>query len=195
MELEIACVAFMVLEWVFVWKTSYPSKEKLTFSQKLLAFWYIFNGIVIHCWLDGMVGLLGLFPPLYEQYGILDSRYPDKDPYVMAVSAVELLIMHPLCLAAFHALLQKKPQFHPLQILVSSLQLMGCLIFTFGEVLMGFKHVVRDGDFSFTPEKIFYFYIFFVLANMLWTFLPSALIYNSVSEIAKSQKSESKKAK
>ncbi|XP_032233045.2 uncharacterized protein LOC5508329 isoform X1 [Nematostella vectensis] len=65
-----------------------------------LAWWAMFNGCIIHCWMDGIVGMFGRGPKwLVIEYGKLDSRYwPTKDSLVMMICAVELLIMGPLCL-------------------------------------------------------------------------------------------------
>eukprot|EP00455_Lapot_gusevi_P013417 TRINITY_DN16528_c0_g1_i2.p1 TRINITY_DN16528_c0_g1~~TRINITY_DN16528_c0_g1_i2.p1 ORF type:complete len:203 (+),score=55.39 TRINITY_DN16528_c0_g1_i2:68-676(+) len=164
--------------------SSLPLKKKLTTSQKWLAFWYLLNGVIIHTFLDGLIGWLALYPPLNQQYANLDSRYPLGINYVMIISIVEMFVMTPLCLLCFHALCQNKSYFHPLQICVCAIQLMGTLVFTFSEVRDNFAHVRANGDFGLSFDAIFYFWIFFVAANILWTVLPAALILNSTKHIS-----------
>jgi len=101
----------------------------------------------------------------------------------MVISALELVVMGPLCLFLYYAIQTNKSFRHPLQILVSTIQATGCIIFTGAEILGGLKHIPSDLDFTFTLDKIVYFWIFFVFANILWTCLPAYLIMRSWKRI------------
>jgi cholestenol delta-isomerase len=125
------------------------------------------------------VGLCGALPPLRKQYEELDSRYRNKDPTVMLVSGVELFLMGPLCLLLVYAILKKKHYRHPLQILVCTLQLMGTIMFAGTEIYTGCHNIPTDFGLTFTPDKLFYFWLLFVVANLVWIVVPLGLIRSS----------------
>ena len=62
---------------------------------------------------------------------------------------------------------------------------MGTIIFTSDEILRNFADVCEEGCFTFTLKNIFYFWIFFVIANPVWVIIP-------ISEIIKAYKNISK---
>eukprot|EP00744_Colponema_vietnamica_P009242 GILI01013163.1.p1 GENE.GILI01013163.1~~GILI01013163.1.p1 ORF type:complete len:195 (+),score=39.51 GILI01013163.1:46-630(+) len=177
-------VSFSIGLFVLVFIASWPSKQpSLPFSQKLLAGWFIFNGVLIHIFLDGLVGACQNVPYLFELYSHLDKRYPLRDPSVMMISYTELFVMGPLCLFVYYGILHRKPWRHPLQLLVSAIQLVGTIIFTGGEIMSDFAHIPTDFELTFTLDKIVFFWVFFVAANLLWSILPLCLICSSFASI------------
>ena len=62
---------------------------------------------------------------------------------------------------------------------------MGTIIFTSDEILRNFDDVCQEGCFTFTFVNIFYFWIFFVIANHVWVIIP-------IWEIVKAYKNLSK---
>ena len=146
-----------------------------------LNFFFIFSFL-------SLVGRFGLVPPLALEYDKLDGRYRRAEPLVMLVCYLEILIMFPLCLYTYRALVGRKPQRHVLQIVTSLIQLVGTYFFTLDEIIGGFKDVPVDRNLEFTNEHIFYFWIFFVAANLLWTFLPIYLISKGWAAIVDSIK-------
>eukprot|EP01137_Pigoraptor_chileana_P035238 Opistho-2@28965 len=167
---------------------SLPAKARLGFGGKLVAFWFLFNGAIIHIFLDGLVGLVHRMPVLSELYNVLDKRYHGHDPSVVLISALELFFMGPACLLLFYAILQNKSYRHPLQIIVCAVQVMGTYIFTGDEILVGFKDIPTDFEYTFTTDKVIFFWIFFVFANTLWVVLPTGLMLKSYYEISKAMK-------
>jgi hypothetical protein len=194
-------------------------------SSTWVAKWFLFNGIIIHLFLDGflffsflltflnkqlvnkqpfllllllllllgsrLVGGFGFVPPLYAAYSTLDGRYPKKLPLVMLVCFLEISVMFPLCLSTYRAIVQRRPQRHLLQVVTSLIQVVGTYFFTLDEVLGGFQDVPFDRHFEFTFHHVFYFWVFFVAANLLWTFLPLYLIIKAWRPIVGAvQKSE-----
>jgi cholestenol delta-isomerase len=160
-----------------------PSRAFRSRRDKLVAAWYLFNGVIIHIFLDGLVGFAGFVPYLREKYWALDQRYQHKESSVMMISLVELFIMGPLCVLLFHAYTRNKPWKDPLELIVCSIQIMGTIVFTGAEMWEGFPHIPTDFEFSFTAEKVVYFWIFFVMANILWIVLPLNLLWTAFFNI------------
>jgi len=109
---------------------SLPKRKKLSQRDHLVAGWYLFNGVIIHIFLDGLVGFGGQVPYLYEKYCELDKRYAGTgESSVMMISLVELTIMGPLCLAVFYAYYQGKRWRHVLEVLTCGIQIFGTVSF------------------------------------------------------------------
>ncbi|KXJ18996.1 probable 3-beta-hydroxysteroid-Delta(8),Delta(7)-isomerase [Exaiptasia diaphana] len=162
----------------------------LVFSGRprgFLSFWAMFNACIIHCWMDGIIGIFARGPKwLVEQYGILDMRYwLTRDPMVMMISAVELVIMGPLCLIWYHSLVQRRWYSDVVAIITSTFQLMGTILYVGGEVLDNFVHLPSDWPPSFSKTKdLFYFWFVFVFCNSVWIFLPITIISKSFWNIS-----------
>mgnify|MGYP002386381770 CR=1 FL=1 len=92
---------------------------------------------------------------------------------------LEFFVMAPLCFLLYRSLVQKRPSRHIFQAIVATLQAIGTYYFTLDEIWNGFKNVPVDRDFDFTFEHIFYFWIFFVGANILWFFGSIALVISA----------------
>jgi len=183
-DLDLPILGLPLLLWIVAIVTSKPSKEHpLSQFDWWVSQWFLFNGTIIHILLDGLVGMVGRVPFLHSKYCELDKRYCIREESVMVISALELVVMGPLCLFLYYAIQTNKSFRHPLQILVSTIQATGCIIFTGAEILGGLKHIPSDLDFTFTLDKIVYFWIFFVFANILWTCLPAYLIMRSWKRI------------
>ena len=119
-----------------------------------------------------VVGDYGLIPPLAREYANLDKRYQEEDHLVKLVCQLELWGMAPLCIWTYLATAHRKPERHILQVVTSLVHMVGTYFFTLQEALRGFRDIPADLDFQFTPHRIFYFWIFFVAANLLWFLLP-----------------------
>ncbi|XP_001628917.2 3-beta-hydroxysteroid-Delta(8),Delta(7)-isomerase isoform X2 [Nematostella vectensis] len=167
-----------------------------------LAWWAMFNGCIIHCWMDGIVGMFGRGPKwLVIEYGKLDSRYwPTKDSLVMMICAVELLIMGPLCLLWYHAIIMDKWYKHFLAIITSTFQMMGCILYFSAELYDGCEHIpFTTWPPTFTKfDDLFYFWFIYVFANGVWIIIPSYVMITTLQEmypiyIHSSQPKKSKK--
>ena len=72
--------------------------KKMTFTVFSLLFCYILSIMLLPMY--RLIGATGIGPKyLADEYAVLDSRYwPTKDPGVMIISFLELLVMGPLCI-------------------------------------------------------------------------------------------------
>src|SRR5690349_301138 len=73
------------------------------------------DGCVCRC-----VGYMHYFPSILAQYSVLDRRYGERDPTVMTISFLEIVLYTPLCLCCAYALSQNKWYYAPLSIATSS---------------------------------------------------------------------------
>lgn len=173
-------IPVVLLLLCFLW-TGFPRGRHTT-----LAWWALFNGCIIHCWMDGVIGTTGRGPKwMVVEYGKLDARYwKTKDPTVMMVSYIEMAIMGPLCILWYRAIVKDLWWRHFMSIITSTFQLMGTFMYVGTEVYDGFKNVPLDWPPSFDSfEKVFYFWTIFVFANSIWIFVPSLIMYQTLREM------------
>ena len=98
----------------------------------------------------------------------------------MIISALELVVYTPLCLFWYRSIMCRSPMRHALNLLVSSIQLFGTIMFAGSEVYNGFPNVPVDSSFSFTPHHLLYFWLVFVVANLLWIIVPFLCIIDGL---------------
>ncbi|XP_067043325.1 probable 3-beta-hydroxysteroid-Delta(8),Delta(7)-isomerase [Acropora muricata] len=173
-------IPVMLITLCFAW-CGFPSGK-----HKVLAWWALFNGCIIHCWMEVFIGTFARGPKwMVVGYGKLDVRYwPTKDPMVMGIVALELCIMGPLCILWYRSIVKDLWWRHFVSVLVSAIQMTGTILFAGVEAYDGFKHVPVDWPPKFdTFDKIFYFWIFFVLANGLWIFAPVTIMLQTLLEM------------
>ena len=162
----------------FIWSGLPRGPEKFT------SIWVLFNGCFIHIWMEGIIAVLGRGPRwMVMQYRKLDARYSGKDPTLMAIVCAEVFIMAPLCILWYNAIM-KKLWYKPfLALLTSTFQMFGAAIYVFTEVCLEFKHLPKLHSWppSFTVfDDVFYFWIVFVIGNIVWTCVPLFLIIKSI---------------
>jgi len=68
-------------------------------------------------------------------------------------------------------------------------------VFTGAQIWDGFPDIDTDFDFTFTPSRIVYFWIFFVAANILWILLPLRLLVTAWRKSLKTSATDKRKKK
>lgn len=101
----------------------YGKTARVSLIDKIIAFWYLWNGVWIHLFLDVGVGYFKRVPSLTASYALLDKRYDLMDPTVQTAIFVELFLQAPGCLFLCYGFFTQKRWRHPLQIFVCSLHL------------------------------------------------------------------------
>ena len=91
--------------------------------DKAIAYWYLWNGVWIHLFLDVGIGYFKRVPSLTASYALLDKRYDVMDSTVQTAIFVELFLQAPGCLCLCYGFFTRKQWRHPLQIFVCSLHL------------------------------------------------------------------------
>jgi cholestenol delta-isomerase len=184
-------IAFTVALFFLTVLITHIGSQKISFSDRVAGWWFLLNGVIIHMFLDGLVGYGGQVPVLYDQYCVLDGRYCRKEAVVMLVSLAELIIYGPLCIWTYWAIHHNKPYRHPLQLVISVVQICGTYMFALTEAYNGFHDTPADWKLEFTRQHLIYFWGLFICANLFWVVVPLAYVKQSWSKISRSIKQTS----
>ncbi|KAK1147855.1 hypothetical protein N8T08_000368 [Aspergillus melleus] len=165
-------------------------------SELLTVLWFALCG-GIHLILEGYYALnwatlpssQHLLAQLWKEYSLSDSRYLTSDAFMMIMESMTAWAWGPLSflLAAF--IVTDNPFRHPLQIIISTGQLYGNILY-YG--ICAFDFLVHGVEYS-RPEN-YYFYGYFVFLNSFWIVIPIALIASSIKACGGAF-AEAKKAK
>lgn len=165
--------------------------------------WYWWNAWLYHAVMDGSAGSLRLVPVVVHQYDVLDLRFPHRHVVPYLIGLVELLVMYPLCLATVYAILARSSYRFPLELLVSTLQVMGMIIFVGSEVYEGQVNIpaldpVGNGSklsLKFNLYHLMYYWFGFWFCNLLWGVVPYYRIHRAVAECRRALQHSSKSNK
>ena len=93
--------------------------------------------------LYSFVGALGRGPKyLVDEYAVMDTRYwPLDDPTVAWISYLELAVYVPLCYFWYRGVVSNTWSQHFHALIVSTFQLMGCILYLGCEWHNGFSHL------------------------------------------------------
>jgi hypothetical protein len=140
--------------------------------------WYWWNAWFYHMVMDGASGTFQLVPVVVHQYQMLDKRFSNHHPVPWTVGAIELFIMGPLCLATVYCILQRHALRFPLELIVSSLQIMGMILFIAAEVMEGQLNVPaldpvgvpgnKWANVKFDFYHFTYYWFGFWFCNLIW---------------------------
>lgn len=106
---------------------------------------------------------------LWKEYSLSDSRYLTKDAFVMVMESVTAWAWGPLSFLLASLITLDSPYQHPLQILISTGQLYGDVLY-FG--IAAFDMIVYGVEYS-RPEP-YYYYGYYVMLNGFWIVIPSS---------------------
>ena len=114
----------------------------MTGEEEFSHIWFICNGAIIHCFMDGTVGGLNGCPPLYKSYSILDRRFKKNEPLVLGICFVELFFMGPLALYLGRLYATERSVLREIMnIILSFVQLLGTIYFVFHAAIKDFVDV------------------------------------------------------
>jgi len=171
----------------------------LTVADSWAANWYLFNAFFFHLILDGFGAAFDRIPLVATQYEKLDKRYLSGGnvsvPYTVAL--IEVFFMAPLCFLAYYFIKTGNPHRYVVEIVVSTAQFIGLIVFCGVEIFDGNLNVpahkpvgTKEGrwaninDFSF--DYIVYYWFGFWLANAIWAVVPFIRVANAAKAIHKS---------
>ncbi|KAL8516528.1 hypothetical protein ACS0TY_014971 [Phlomoides rotata] len=162
-----------VLVVTFMWILS-GRIRKITKVDRLLMCWWIFTGLT-HIILEGYFAFTPEFykvttphylAEVWKEYSKGDSRYVARSSDVVSVEGLTAAIEGPACLLVVYAIASKKSYSYVLQLAISLGQLYGTVVY--------FVTAVLDGDnFATSP---FYYYAYYVFANMWWVIIPTSIV-------------------
>ncbi|MCJ1249197.1 hypothetical protein MMC30_006420 [Trapelia coarctata] len=176
------CTALLISALAIA-RTRRPS---LSTQDQALALWFVLSAFIHivlesysfynHARLPTNQDFLG---QLWKEYALADSRYMTDDPLVFCIDGLTAITLGPLCLLLVYLILTASPYRHCIQLLVSTLQLYGDVLY----YLTGLCSYYFMGISHTRPEGV-YFWGYFIGANVPWVVVPAWCIYNSVKAMA-----------
>lgn len=109
----------------------------------------------------------------WKEYSKCDSRYMTGDPFVVCMETITAWAWGPLCLILTWKILRNSPSRHAIQLLVSSGQLYGDVLYFATNIM---DEAYRGIRYS-RPEPLYYFG-YFVLMNMVWIVIPTCKCFH-----------------
>jgi hypothetical protein len=188
----IGCFVIGVLV-VFV-THAFRGKEVLNHQQRLSSFdswrarWYLLNGVIWHLYFDGLVGAFKVNEASAIVAGKVDKRYAaplgDKSGAgIHSVMFVEMLIMAPMCFFTYFAFYRFKKYRATLEVVTSSLQAMGTIIWILEEAFTGMHSFFEyENKFDLTEERLTYFWFGTIFGAALYFFVPLLCIITAASQ-------------
>jgi EXPERA (EXPanded EBP superfamily) len=108
------------------------------------------------------------------------------------IGLIELVCMYPLCLATYHAVVTKSPHRYALELVTSSMQFMGMVIFIVTEVYEGQVNIPaldpvgnqNDGTLQlrYNLYHLVYYWFAFWFCNLIWGVVPYYRIQRAMQE-------------
>lgn len=144
---------------------------KLRTVDRLLMCWFAFSGLT-HIVLEGYFVFTPdfftftkphLLAEAWKEYSKADSRYVGRDPTIVVVEGITAVLAGPGCLLAVYAIATKSAYEHSTQLVVSTAQLYGDLVYYLTVALAGIEICV--------PHPL-YFWFYFIFLNSIWIVVP-----------------------
>lgn len=176
-----AMLACALLFVVAVAETKLGGKcVKLSFGQRMLARWYLLNGVVIHILMDGLVGVFKANRLFALNYAKLDKRYGDvlgsfNGSTVHIVSLMELLIKGPICILLYRAIHRGSRHRYALEFFTCVTQVYGTIVYLGQEAISGAPNLDVDYQLTFSFHYLLYFWFAIIFGCVLYIIVPSVL--------------------
>jgi hypothetical protein len=179
--------ALLVATWFITRFTGGPN-AKLSYRDRMLARWYLLNGVIIHMLMDGLVGVFKVNKYFAVQYGMLDRRYGDplgefNGSAVHIVSLLELLVKGPICVLLYYCIHKGSRHRDALEFFTCITQAYGTVVYLGQEAISGGKNFDVDWKLEFTFHYIFYFWFAVVFGCVLYLIVPAIVgwrVYNRI---------------
>ncbi|PLB44501.1 3-beta-hydroxysteroid-Delta(8),Delta(7)-isomerase [Aspergillus steynii IBT 23096] len=162
------------------------ANPRISISELSTVLWFTLC-CPIHLILEGyyalnwatLAGSQHLLAQLWKEYSLSDSRYLTSHAFNMVMENVTAWLWGPLSFLLAIFIVTENPFRHPLQIIISTGQLYGNILY-YGTC--AFDFLVHGVEYS-RPEE-YYFYGYFVFLNAFWIVIPIVLIFNSIRACA-----------
>lgn len=183
------CAALLIITYVYTFVVNRQRVVKLAASKRMLARWYLLNGVIIHILMDGLVGVYKANQPFATQYAKLDKRYgADVGTFlgsaVHIVSAMELFVKGPLCILLYIAYHHNLSIRDPLELITCATQIYGTVVYLGQEWLTGGHNFDVDWNLTFSMHYLLYFWFAVFFGCLLYFVVPGILGYWCFTRIA-----------
>jgi len=167
--------------------------KPLSVADKWAAEWYWWNAWLYHLTMDGFSGSFQKVPVVVQQYFVLDNRFRTHHVVPWIIGVIEITCMAPCCLLTIWFILKRHPLRYPMELVTSTFQFMGMVVFVAAEVYEGQLNVpaldpVGIPGNRWANVKIFdlyhftYYWFGFWFCNLAWGFVPYYRIMRSLQE-------------
>ncbi|OSX59878.1 hypothetical protein POSPLADRAFT_1059166 [Postia placenta MAD-698-R-SB12] len=120
----------------------------------------------------------GVFAEMWKEYARADARWGFADPTVVSLEILTVLGAGPICCYILKQLVQDDPARHFWIIVLSTAELYGGWMTFCPEWLTGSQYL--------NTSNAFHFWVYLVLMNMIWVFIPLWLMVDSYRHLAQS---------
>ncbi|GET87387.1 hypothetical protein, conserved [Leishmania tarentolae] len=156
----------------------------LTYGERTRARWYLLNGIIVHMFMDGCVGVFKTNSLLAENYAKIDARYASElgsfnGSAVHVVSLMELFVKGPLCVLLYWAFQVRHPMRDALEFFTCVTQAYGTIVYLGQEAISGAPNLDVDYDLTFSPHYLLYFWFAVIFGCVLYLLVPAVLGWRS----------------
>jgi len=159
-----------------------PIKE-IPIYDRWVVEWYWWNAWLYHLTMDGFSGSFQRVPVVVQQYFVLDKRFETHHVVPYMIGLIEIVCMAPLCLVTLHMILKNHPLRYPMELITSTFQFMGMVVFVGAEVYEGQLNVPAldpvgvPGDRwanlqSMNLYHFTYYWFGFWFCNLVWGVVP-----------------------
>lgn len=185
----VGCAALLLLAVV---ETKFFGKcVRLSFGQRVLARWYLLNGVVIHILMDGLVGVFKANRLFAENYAKLDRRYGDalgtfNGSTVHIVSLMELVVKGPVCILLYRAYHRGSASRDVLEFFTCVTQVYGTIVYLGQEAISGAPNLDVDYDLTFTFHYLLYFWFAVIFGCLLYLVVPTVLGWKAYKRLVAS---------
>lgn len=157
-------------------------------GERLRSRWFLLNGIIIHAYLDFCVGFMKRNALMAQSYARIDRRYAaDVGSYqgsmLHLLSAVEGLVMAPLCVVLYFAFQTRHPARDALELVVCLLQAFGTVMYVGQEAFSGGRNFDLDYFYTLSMHYIIYFWFPVVIGSAIFFFVPLFLGFKSFQRL------------
>jgi len=160
---------------------SFQQKRAINYQKGLLsyglllvvAFIFFFEGYFCLNYVT-LAGDSSLFGELWKEYSLSDSRYLTGDSFVLWMEAITALCWGPLCFTNAYFIYTDNPKRHLGIVIASMGQIYGDVLYYMTTLFEGSPH---------TRPEPYYFWVYFVMMNAFWIFIPAGYVIDSSSSI------------
>lgn len=164
---------------------------KLSRADRMLARWYLLNGVIVHSLLDAGIGVFKVDPYLAKHYALVDRRYAaslgdSNAAAVHVVTILELVLKGPVCVALYYCMHRGSPHRDALELFTCVTQVYGTFVYLGQELLTRGRDLDVDWKLEFTFHHIFYFWFAVIFGCVLYLIIPAIVGWRTYKRLVHS---------
>eukprot|EP00054_Salpingoeca_dolichothecata_P021319 m.136223 g.136223 ORF g.136223 m.136223 type:complete len:216 (-) comp23943_c0_seq2:118-765(-) len=162
------------------------SSRPFSFADKVALIWFALDAVT-HLTMEASYLYLAVtvtavksdspWAFIWKEYGKADSRWAIRDPTVISLEILTVLVAGPLAALLVYAIWTRKPYRHLLQVCISVMELYGGAMTFFPEFV--------EGSPNLSTSNPVYLWVYLVFMNILWVVLPLVLLWDSSIKITR----------